>query len=426
MTLTVMAPLSSAGRPLMAPSPRRNSTPSKAKVFFDELINVPHKQLDSGEMPLSLTPARPRIIYIRDFPTLAPTSSSWYPPLLSAVRQRRQGPLSRPTSPINSPIAIIFGMTPSLTSTDSSHDTDTRTTSSHQHPPSAANKAEWGEDEASDKARERRLKDRMRIWERSDKALLDQLPGLSSTGDTDASTTRPEIVVIGGPGAMAAVPPIMGGSGMKGNFGQRASAPSNDTKFFRTSILLPSARSRDVERSCRVKRRQEINELTMRMGIGAVGGLLGQRVSTMEGIEEGESSPARREETEMWNDWGLRIEEWPTVRQIADRAVGSVVATNPLIESSEKSTLDPTDIPWSAVYRAWSAQKASLEMKKAWTKQATERAPNQEEDEAATAEEELDALIERLKNEPDLDQHEYRLVSCIVDPGMAGCLPHSH
>ncbi|KAG6379383.1 hypothetical protein JVT61DRAFT_11848 [Boletus reticuloceps] len=45
-------------------------------------------------LPLPNHRIRPRIVYIHDFPTLAPTAPAWYPHLLSAVCARRTGPQS--------------------------------------------------------------------------------------------------------------------------------------------------------------------------------------------------------------------------------------------------------------------------------------------------------------------------------------------
>ena len=430
MTLTVMTPFSTQGRALMAPSPRRNPTPSKAKIFFDELVNVPNKQSDVGDVCSPTAPAKPRIIYIRDFPTLAPTSSTWYPPLLSAVRQRRQGPLSRPTSPINNPMAIIFGMTPPLTAPATpppnhnsgfmNHNTQSPSSISG----SKSSRSEWSEDDVGDNAREKRLRDRLRIWEKGDKALLDELPKLSSGTETDAGNQRPEILVIGGPGAVSTLPPVLA-PGMVGNSGPRHALPvSSETGFFRTSILVPNIRSLTMERACRVGRRREINELTMRMGVGAVGGILGMRSDAIEesdAVQEDTDNLGRKDEKAMWDDWGRQIEEWSAVRQIADHAVGSVISANALASLPEKTTLDPTYIPWSAVCGAWSAQKQSAERRKAWTKQTAETSPTQEEDEKSAAQNQIDEVVERIKQDPD-DQYEYRLLPCIVDPGKLSCM----
>jgi hypothetical protein len=320
-------------------------------------------------------------------------------------------------------MAIIFGITPSLApptaSSSNPHGSMHQSQQSSSASGSKSHKSEWGEDDASDKAREKRLRDRLRTWERSDKALLDELPCLSSIGEAGNGDQRPDILVIGGPGVMSALPPMLGPGIVRAlGSGHDISQPE---KFFRTSILVPSIRSPTMERACRVGRRKEINELTMRMGVGAVGGTLRKRNDAIDGpdaVPQDEGDPVRKDEAVMLEDWGGRIEEWSTVRQIADRAVGSVVAASTLHGPSEKSTLDPTDIPWPAICRAWSAQRLSQDMRKAWTKQTTEVTPHQEEDvPELVAQEQADEVVERVKQDPDLDPHEHRLLPCIIDPG---------
>ena len=114
MTLHVLAPaVASRGRqPPLFTTSRTAPPPNRIKAFFDDLVNIP-----SPDSPRQCS--RPRLVYIRDFPTLAPTAPTWYPHLLSAVRARRTGPMARPSSPVACPMAIICGVTPSLVAQDS-------------------------------------------------------------------------------------------------------------------------------------------------------------------------------------------------------------------------------------------------------------------------------------------------------------------
>jgi hypothetical protein len=123
----------------------------------------------------------------------------------------------------------------------------------------------------------------------------------------------------------------------------------------------------------------------------------------------------------MWHDWGKRVEAWTSVKQIADRAVGSMVAANSSRSKTDKSTLEPTAIPWSAVYRAWSAQRSSRDLRKVWMKESLGKTMREQEDEEVDddkSEEDDDDVLERIKHDPDLEQHEQRLLPCIVDAGM--------
>ncbi|KAG6333127.1 hypothetical protein ID866_5967 [Astraeus odoratus] len=270
---------------------------------------------------------------------------------------------------------------------------------------------------------------------------------------------------------------LMGGEG-EGGEASPASAGANG-RFFRASVVLPSTRDAGIERQCRMARRREMNELAMRMGVGGVGGMLeecGRDAAAVEGAHSGDITAAKSivedssedvasaqsdtepdntrasavssetskhdpeapsttsyqlpEEHEMWADWSTRVEPWSSIRQIADRAVGSVVATQPSSAGGSSPGLEPTAVPWSAIHRAWAAQRSSHELRRAWTKDARvriTRGPQQEdgiEEDAEEIEGEegeegagkyVDEVVEAVKQDKDLDPHEQRLLGCIVD-----------
>lgn len=171
--------------------------------------------------------------------------------------------------------------------------------------------------------------------------------------------------------------------------------------------------------------------LTMRMGVGAVGGVLDQTIA----LENNSDSTTLQEETtkdpnstviresdeaKMWDEWGKRVEVWTIVKQIADRAVGSMVAANSSQPKSDKSTLEPTAIPWSTVYRAWSAQRSSRDLRKAWMKESSGKTLREQDEEDDEDEDDMEKendsdILERIKQDPSLEQHEQKLLPCIVD-----------
>lgn len=231
-------------------------------------------------------------------------------------------------------------------------------------------------------------------------------------------------------------------------------------------------------------RRREVNELAMRLGVGGIGGVLEAGAegvadsASTEGVEAGaeidqnakvsesnygelkadveiigSSADAEHqpdidassltglqypEGHEMWEDWSTRVEPWSSIRQIADRAVGSVVSSSiisPAVSPSTTpkmfgATLESTSVPWSAIHRAWAAQRSARDLRRAWSKDARVRVSREGQPEDAT-EDELDALeledgeegrvidevVEKIKQDEDLDPHEKRLLGCIVDPG---------
>ncbi|KAL0946998.1 hypothetical protein HGRIS_013143 [Hohenbuehelia grisea] len=427
MTLTLMTSPSAQGRTVLGSSSRRTPAPSKSKVFFDALVNIP-----SPESPEVAPPHRkPRIVYVRDFQTLASTSATWYPPLVSAVRQRRRGPMARPSSPIPNPMVIIFGVTPSLAPAPPRIPNNgpgggvmgflmNRNHPSPQFPrPSKPGKFDWSEGDVADQARERRLRDRLKRWESNDPPLLDDIPTLRTSGD-DSGEPRPDVIVVGGPQGIPLPPPMFTGLGGIG----REDSPGGESgsAFFRTSILVPRMRSLLEERNCRVNRRREINEVTMRMGVGAVGGTLQDSPHSVEGSDPSFASEQADDPTYhlMWEDWGKRIETWATVRQIADRAVGSTVNANFAALKTEKPTLEPTHVSWQTLQHAWVLHRSMRSSRKTWMKEAIlSKGMHEHEEEDADAEgadeEIMDEIVERVKQEGDLDPHEQRLLPSIVD-----------
>ncbi|KAF9456772.1 hypothetical protein BDZ94DRAFT_1203813 [Collybia nuda] len=431
MTLTVMTPPTVQGRAILTSS--RRAPPNKVKVFFDALVNIPPKLDPSSSSPSAKS--KPRLVYIRDFPTLAPVSSAWYPPLLSAVRERRRGPISRPSSPVGNPITIIFGITPPLTPPVNQGPPNnglmnilmSRSSTISVSGGVGAGNFDWGEGESAEKARERRLRDRLKKWEKGDTALYEDLPRLSNAREDENATERPEIIVIGGNNGVTGFPPMIGAGAPPSSNGQSES--SNNSPFFRTSTLIPSLRSPVEEQKTRMARRREINELTLRMGIGAAGGVLsqegGQIVHSTDlhnaGLSYGtmEGTVSETDGAHMWGDWGTHVEVWSNVRQIADRAIGSTLSAAAVSSSPEDITLDPTAVSWSVVHKAWAAHRSSKDLRKSWlkdsssygkaTKEHGEAKENTREDQ-----DKVDEVIERVRNE-DLDPHEQRLLSCIVD-----------
>lgn len=441
-----------AGRQTFLSPAARNSPPSRIKVFFDELINIPPALNDDGTQPN--TP-RSRLIYVRDYPTLAASASTWYPALLSAVRQRRQGPMARPSSPISNSMTIIFGVTPSIvppSGSSGSHGIggpqsllglimSRQSTSTLPGFPNRTAKNDYGEDDVADRARERRLRERLRKWERGDPSLQDELPNLPHmSGDSsgpEGAHPRSGIVIVG-PSGVGGVPPGLA-SAIQARSGGRGEEYENNARFFRSSVLVPTARSLPQERACRVSRRREINELTMRMGVGAVGGALQEVLRSPSeeateatiGAEEGEmvgkEKPPKSDSVKMWDEWGAQIEAWTNVKDIADRAVGSVVASGAFdVTLTSRSALEPTPISWAAVVTAWAARRSSRDVRRAWIQQSSGRSVKEQqedddddgEDEAGEDEEaHRDEVVQQIKQDPDLTPHEQRLLGCIIDSG---------
>lgn len=415
---------------------------ARLKGFFDEIVNLRPASTGDGEEPSSLPARRPRIIYVRDYPTLAASSSAWYPALLAAVRQRRQGPISRPNSPVVNPTAIVFGITPSfmvpepLSSTPSpglqgvnlvsSKSPDSQQTSSNLK---SSHKPEFGEDSGSEKAREKRVQRRLKRWARGISEDVPRLhPANEDMHDSDGSRGRPNVVVLGQEG-FSGLSPFLGHSLSRALAGRSQGTPESDNRlgFFRASLVFPTLRSLPQERDARMSRRREVNQLAMRMAVAQVGGTLGE----LEDVPEPEQSALDgddhdRAKAQLWERWGQTVEVWPNVQRIADRAVGSVVAASLAYLPSNRS-LEPTPVPWPAVFDAWAADRSSQDMWKTLfsTPPSGKLHRENEEEERAEVEDEadVDEIIEKLRRNPDLDEHEQRLLGCIVDTGASPRFP---
>ncbi|KAL1692346.1 hypothetical protein GGG16DRAFT_51629 [Schizophyllum commune] len=421
----------------------------RIRTFFDTLVNAPFRNTAEAAAAASKTEkVRPRLIYVRDFPTLAATSSTWYAPLLNAVRDRRRWGFIKSQLPVQAPITIVFGISPPLTPSSVSvptpgpsnfaallSRTNARPSSFREKTPS------FGEDEQAEKAREKRLRRRLQLWERNDAAFHHDIPKLSANIDGDeVPQQKVEVVMLGpeqtfgqNPGISSILSGLMSNGGMGGAPGvpPLARMTGQDTvPFYRTSTVVPSVRSTVDERKCRIARRQEINELTMRMGVGASHEAAPEAVVDVASPEPTQAPhpqqdaqpappPAFPQEAfdKMRAEWGNKLELWSEVRHVADRAVGSVLAATPGVPR-RRSTLEPTPVPWSAVVNAWQAARNTQTLRKAWAKACSNtkaaREQDEEDDEAEDAEENGDEIIECVKSDPDLDPHEQRLLPTIV------------
>ncbi|KAF9780481.1 AAA-domain-containing protein [Thelephora terrestris] len=475
------------------------TTQPKLKSFFDDLINVTPPPADAdgtaeGSTSSSPSPRKPRIVYVRDFNTLAASASHWYPALLQSVRQRRAGPIARTTSPVLNPTTIVFGVTPPLVpkvrpskgasgagGVQSATNVLTNQRSAYSSERERAGgskksengrtggKGEWGEDESSDHAREKRLKERLKKWEEGEKLLLaDELPTLqlnssasedphsSRTGASSSEGGFPGLAGIGASGLLgpfsgvlpgAVLQNLMSSPDPRSGSGPSSSSPSVDatdgstspSNFFRSSVVVPSQRSVQNEKISRMNRRREINEVTVRMALASVGGTLPpldaeSLESALWKADADEIPLAKRADlVRMWDAWGRVVVVWSVVKQAADRALGSVLVSQQEHELQDqqhaksrripKLTLDPTVVPWGAVARALVAKASGQSVRRHWAKETAKSGEGEERgEEGASAdgrngkEEELDEVIEKLKQDPDLDEHEQRLLGCIVDP----------
>jgi len=170
--------------------------------------------------------------------------------------------------------------------------------------------------------------------------------------------------------------------------------------------------------------RREINELTIRMAVGSIGGLLETRSAasvfsaTSEPPSEDAGSGDSANAARMWDDWGNKIEVWTTVKQIGDQAVGHVISSS--LPESVGSSLSSIPLSWVDICDAWADQRASHHLRKAWILLSSNRPAGEDQQDTNLDNErdrQVDDIVETVKHDPYLDAHEQRLLGCIVDSG---------
>ena len=424
MSITIPKALSTlAGRMVMPPSSRKPSSPSRLDLFFETLVNMPCPE-DLAESTTGMAQSRPRLIYIRDFPTLAPSSSSWYPALLSAVRQRRRGLLPRSSSVTYSPVTIIFGMSPSIANPVNENFPGSNSglfsllmtrnlMPSHSSQGSKMDFTnDFSESDNAQVAREKRLRARLRKWDKNPAALQAEFPKLRTGVEGREGPPIPGIILVGGPNGSSSMDP----AGMAIDVSARHPEEDQGAQFFRSTVLVPRLRSLLDERHTRMSRRRQINELTMRMGIGAIGGVVESAPAFPE--SEDVSPPSEAPKSPMWEEWGNKLESWSNVRKISDRATGSVIVRQYRLKYEEKPFVMSTLIPWTAVQSAWMACNQLGITRARWLKETFGDkldTQGEREDKTHAPGSTLDKVVANLKNDPDLDPYEARLLPCIVD-----------
>lgn len=415
---------------------------------------------------------------MRDFNTLAASAPHWYPALLQSVRHRRVGPIARTTSPVLNPTTIIFGVTPPVVpkvrpsegssgAGDLQSATNVLVNQRSASPPErervggtsksgsenpVVGKAEWREDEHSARAREERLKERLKKWEEDERLLLaDEVPALQSNHSLQPSGGGfPGLAGVFG-GSFGPLSGVLPGPALQSLMGPPDShpalspssssadgmdGPASPNNFFRCSVIIPSQRSTQNEKISRMSRRRELNELTVRMAVASVGGTLPPLdvpflESALSQAEAAGTPLAERANlVRMWEAWGSVVVVWSVVKQVADRALGSILTAEREDEirgqRQSKSqntpglTLDPTVVPWSVIASAFLTKASARAMRKYWAKETTNGGEDgnggEEGANGRGREGETDEVIEKVKQDPGLDEHEQRLLGCIVDP----------
>lgn len=447
---------SRSGSGVISPLPRGAAAPTqRIKAFFDDLLNLTSPSPHTTEKD-SETLRRPRIVYVRNYPHLADHVPSWFPGLQAAVRARRQGPMSRPTSPVLGPTVIILGSSPPIRGdTSSSRHSPAPSSSifsllaaasgSRPPPTPKAPVVESSWNETDRKSRERRLKERLRKWQKGHEGLLDEMlafsPGSSSPMSIGRRLWGMKEVSLGS--NVVAIP--LGASWPENSNGDSSS--SSPPGYFRVVGLVPRVRDEQLERYGRMSYRLKCNALALKLAVSEAGGVLvGQPEASVEAVakllatppaetidlDALEAAASASQAKELAGDdmlsfvdsCLLTIKPWRELKAVADAVVGAALSTS----ASERglqahdSSIEPTTVTWDQVSRSVESSAESSSLRNAWIqslgsgKDAEDGATPENVAEGAAVPE-VDEVLEAVKKDPDLDQHEQRLLGCIVDPG---------
>jgi hypothetical protein len=183
--------------------------------------------------------------------------------------------------------------------------------------------------------------------------------------------------------------------------------------YFRVVGLVPGTRNKLMETRGRFGRRLQYNEVAFKMAVAEAGGILTGRC--IEDADNGSAQALSR----VALTWTQAFEPWRDLKMVADAVVGAALAENGFKPSGP--SLEPTVITWAQVEQTTSGSAALQDRKKVWVENAAPANTIKDDGPAAAEVEgkvpEVDEVLESVRKDPDLDQHEQRLLGCIVDPG---------
>lgn len=355
-----------------------NNSISAKKAFFQEFVNLQRGEEEAPNSfssptpsaststsaastiptPSPPTPSRPRIIYCRDLHLLSESLPHWYQQFIEAVRLRRQGPMPRPQHPVLNPTVVVLGVSPSIitprttpASSEPGGLVNFNTSRSRPQarspiaPPAGPKVVEWDESPAAQRARDRRLHERLSNWEKYDASVFyPELPSLQTGNDGPGGPKSPV-----GRGLMSLFVAIPEGGGGPPSISPFApeddSSRERGTDHSRLTVVLPRTRDASQELATRVQRRLQTNQINMRTAVGGIGGMylpfnpvlnsehIAGNLSQVDelspekylGDAGKDLSPDDERMRAMLLDWSQRVETWTRTKAIADRAMGSFV-----------------------------------------------------------------------------------------------------
>jgi hypothetical protein len=438
---------------LISPMSRGTPPTQRIKAFFEDLLNLSNPSSTPQEKDGDVL-RRPRIVYVRNYQHIAEHASYWFPGLQAAVRSRRQGPMSRPTSPVTGPTVIVLGSTPPLNESPQpqrpsrapSRILGLLAAAGRIPPPHKSSPQEQSWAEKDCQSRERRLRERLRRWQRGHEGLLEDMPPFGpitsfANGQT-AGRRAPALSEIPLGGNVIAIP--FSRSASEGSGNETPTAPAEG--YFRVVGLVPRSRNERLERHGRMAKRLKSNELALKLAVSEAGGSLighpeasfhtavnlleapptevagGQNQRTSENKAIATLENPISQSLSFIDSCLVTLKPWRELKIVADAVVGAALSMSASKRGLQAldSSIEPTSVTWEQVSRSVESHAESNSLKNTWIEGASTARDVDEiagaADEPALALE-VDEVLEVVRKDPDLDPHEHRLLGCIVNPG---------
>ncbi|WVN90364.1 uncharacterized protein L203_105600 [Cryptococcus depauperatus CBS 7841] len=193
-------------------------------------------------------------------------------------------------------------------------------------------------------------------------------------------------------------------------------AENNNTSplIWKSYPIIPAYRNSAAEKESRSRCRRVYSAALMTRAVYQLGGELQNPLEVLNLSEEtGKPLTRKTGASSFSKGWGNAIVSWSDALHIASIAVGKAAQNDKLEE-------EVAIITWQDVIQA---KKAMMEEKKFMAEQISRHLPSlpEKDDQSQSAKQNdaqpvVDHVVERLKKDKKLTQHERRLLGCIVDP----------
>ncbi|BEI80182.1 hypothetical protein CcaverHIS002_0107110 [Cutaneotrichosporon cavernicola] len=392
------------------PTPRRPENEEEWVSFFTGLINL--------QVEGQTASANRRIILLESTAALAETFDVWWPHLLEAVRRRRRPVRKGKKSATLQPTTIVLSIPPSLllphTAYMSEPGGETAAEEGKDRLRSVvealgasvnAIHVDGGADRAEEKlwfsSEEHDIEGRQRREERRLRAILHN--GAGALLPFDASSSQQQ---------QPSSHPIL--DMLMGRNKKNKDGSMSESIVWKTLAIVPSVRDTTLEQHERTRRRRALNAAIMMRAVGQLGATLEEPLSMLEAPD---STPPRGRQRRLQRlkepdpEWSELVIAWKDAVDLASTAVGKAAI------SAEKES-DKLVLKWKDIQEAraiaYDHERQVTDTVSQYLA-ASDIAHAKMRQKQAKTDTPADPVVETLKKSKDLNKHEKRLLSCIVD-----------